>query len=104
MKGCIHCILYAQVLGWRIIAAINIMVFLSTPLISDTTVGVMKAVHQKHLEGLIENTTGTATQLIHSGVLTETARGMPSKSHVPVIHSKTHAKTMGQIPYAGKMY
>ena len=80
------------------------MVFLNTPLISNTIQGSRPVIHQAHLQGLIENTIGTVGPRVYGGVLTETARGMPSKSKIPVIHSKTQAERMGQVPYAGPNY
>ena len=79
------------------------MVFLNTPLISNTTSGGPHIIRQKHLEGLIENTTGSFINKVIGGILTETVRGNP-KAHIPVIHTKTHPKTMGQVPYAGPKY
>ena len=80
------------------------MVFLNTPLIHDTRSGGPHTIHQKHLEGLVENTIGDAGAKVYGGVLTQTARGMPSKSHIPVIHSKTNPKKEGMTPYAGPKY
>ena len=80
------------------------MVFLQHPLLHDTRQGGPHVIHQAHLMGLVENTIGDAGAKVYGGVLTETARGMPSKSHIPVIHSKTHSERMGQVPYAGPKY
>lgn len=80
------------------------MVFLNTPLVENTTQGGRAVIHQANLAGLVENTIGSAAPKVFAGVLTETARGMPSKTKIPVIHSKTQAEKMGQIPYAGPQY
>lgn len=80
------------------------MVFLNTPLVENTTQGGRAVIHMANLQGLIENTIGNAGPQVFAGVLTETARGMPSKSKIPVINSKTQAKTQGQIPYAGPKF
>jgi len=79
------------------------MVFLNTPLVSDTTAGGRHVINVKHMEGLVENTTGSFMPEVIGGVLTETVTGTP-KSHIPIIHSKTQAATMGQVPYAGRKY
>lgn len=50
------------------------------------------------------NTIGSAAPIVYGGILTETSRGMPSKSHIPVIRSKTQPKKEGMVPYAGKYY
>ena len=80
------------------------MIFLQTPLIHDTQSGGPPVIHQKNLEGLIMNTIGSAAPIVYGGILTETSRGMPSKSHIPVIRSKTQPKKEGMVPYAGKYY
>jgi len=80
------------------------MVFLQAPLLRNTQQGGREIIHQKHLEGLIVNTIGTVGPKVYGGVLTETARGMPSKAHIPVIRSKTQATKEGQVPYAGPKY
>jgi hypothetical protein len=79
------------------------MVFLNTPLVSDTTSGGPRVIPQKHLQGLVENTTGKFMAEVIGGILTQTVRGNP-KSHIPIIRSKTQAATMGQVPYAGPKY
>lgn len=82
---------------------------LKAPLISDTRTGKDGAVHARHLEGLVVNTTGSAGAMAAmNGVLTDTRIGTPhssSRELLPaMMKTKTHSKTMGQVPYAGKNY
>lgn len=79
------------------------MVFLNAPLLHVTTSGGPPTIHQAHLQGLVENTTGMFMDKVIGGILKETVRGSP-KAHIPLIRSKTHAQTMGQVPYAGPKY
>jgi hypothetical protein len=104
VKRRIHCILTTKVFYQKIFVGYTIMVFLNTPLIQNTTQGSRPVIHMKNLAGLVENTIGSAAPKVIAGVLTETARGMPSKSKIPVIHSKTQPMTQGQVPYAGPKY
>ena len=76
------------------------MTFLNTPLVTDTRGGGPHVIKQKNIEGLIENTTGSAMNLVFGGVLTETS-GRSPKTKIPVIHSKTQPKREGMVPYAG---
>lgn len=83
----------------------NPPLFLNTQLITDTRVNSLGVIPMKHMEGLIDNTTGSASNIIMGGVITDTTRGVkPSSIHVPPIRVKTKAKRLGQVPYAGKMY
>lgn len=82
---------------------------LKAPLVSNTRTGKDTGASAKHLEGLVVNTTGTAGAMaVMNGVLTDTRVGTPhssSRELLPaMIHTKTHSKTMGQVPYAGKKY
>lgn len=81
------------------------MVFLEHSLVRDTRVNSPHAVKQKGMEGLIQNTLGSVGPMVYGGILTDTKIGTKmSKAHIPVIHTKTHAKRMGQVPYAGPNY
>ena len=72
----------------------------------DTRIGSPKIVRQGNLEGLLQNTiAGYEPVQIYGGILTDTKIGSHfGKTHIPVIHSKTQPKHMGQIPYPGKQY
>ena len=79
------------------------MVFLKTPLVTDTRGGGPHVIRQQNIEGLVQNTTGSAMNVVIGGVLTETSERSP-KSKIPVIHSKTQPKREGMVPYAGQKY
>lgn len=78
-------------------------------IIHDTTQGVQKDVHMKHLDRLVSQTTGVPQgKPIMHGILTQTVKGEPN---TPEYHKVPHhevghtqARRMGQVPYAGKEY
>lgn len=82
------------------------MVFLQTPLVTDTRIHSPKLLKTEALNGLLQNTiAGYQPVQIFGGILTDTKIGSHfGKSHVPVIRSKTHAKQLGMVPYPGKHY
>jgi hypothetical protein len=77
-------------------------------LVSNTKVGKEKSVKMGHMSGLIEKTTGEGVGAILSGILVDTKPGRGKvvdsvmKSNEP--KPKTMARSMGQVPYAGKKY
>lgn len=79
-------------------------------ILKNTMVNSPKDVKEKHLDRLIANTTGTPREKpIMDGVLASTIpahmKDVPELHKVPKHEvGKTHAKRMGQVPYAGKMY
>ena len=82
------------------------MVFLQTPLITDTRMNSPKLLKSNHIEGLLMNTVaGFEPVQIHGGIIIDTKIGSHyDKRHVPVIHQKTQPKRLGMIPYPGKQY
>ena len=82
---------------------------LRAPLLTETRTGKAGDAVASHLEGLVVNTTGTAgVMAAMNGVLTDTRMGTPhssSRELLPaMIKTKTHAKSSGQVPYAGPKY
>ena len=77
-------------------------------IVSNTKVGKERAVKMGHMAGLIEKTQGEGVNGILSGVLVDTKPTRMKKvdsvmkSHDP--KPKTTARSMGQVPYSGKMY
>jgi len=80
-------------------------------IIHDTQVGLHKHVHMSGLERMVVQRTGLpAGTPTMEGIIANTKHAIPNKN-VPELHkvaaghrSKTHSKSMGQVPYAGKMY
>lgn len=78
-------------------------------IIHDTTHGLQKDVHMKHLDRLVSKTTGVPLESpVLAGVITRTT---PHEPITPEFHKlpshevgKTQARSMGQVPYAGKEY
>lgn len=78
-------------------------------IVSNTKVGTEKSVKMGHMRGLVEKTQGDGVNAVLSGVLAETKPSRVGKvvDSVMKSHEKkraTQARSMGQIPYAGKMY
>lgn len=77
--------------------------------VTNTMIGKDRGVHEKHLDHLISQTTGTPSgRPIMEGVLTSTKHGAMDKD-VPELHKthhrgKTQPKRMGQVPYGGSKY
>jgi len=80
------------------------------PIIHDTMKNAPKDVKEKHLAGLVSKTTGVPMgSPVMAGVLEHTVpasrRDVPEIRKVPKDEvGKTKSKTMGQVPYSGKMY
>jgi hypothetical protein len=78
-------------------------------LVRDTKMNAPKDIHEKHLAGLIQKTTGVpAGSGLMMGVLENTTG---KRRDVPELHKvgkgevgKTQTKRMGQSPYTGPKY
>lgn len=79
-------------------------------IVQKTTKDAPMDVHMKGLSRLVANTTGVPREKpIMDGVIASTIpthmKAVPEYHKVPKHdQGKTHAKRMGQVPYAGKMY
>lgn len=78
-------------------------------LVSNTKVGKEMSVKMGHMRGLIEKTQGDGVNAVLSGVLVSTKPTRVGKVTDSVMKSDepkraTQARSMGQIPYAGKKY
>lgn len=79
-------------------------------IITDTTVGSGREVKERHLDRLITQTTGIPREKpLMDGVIDSTIpahmKDVPEFHKVPAKEvGKTHAKRMGQVPYAGPKY
>lgn len=78
-------------------------------IVSNTKAGKEKSVRMSHMRGLVEKTQGDGVNAVLSGVLVDTkptrvgkVEDSVMKSHEP--KRATQARSMGQIPYAGKKY
>lgn len=77
-------------------------------IIKDTMVNSPRDVKEKHLDRLIAQTTGIPREHpIMEGIISVTVP--KHMKDVPELHKvndkgKTQPRTMGQVPYAGKMY
>jgi hypothetical protein len=80
------------------------------PILRDTTMNVQMDVKEKHLAGLVSNTTGVPMgSPMMAGVLQSTVpagrRDAPEIRKVPSAEvGKTQSKKMGQVPFAGRKY
>ena len=79
-------------------------------LVMKTTKNAPHDVHMKDLSRLVANTTGMLRDTpVMDGVVASTVpthmKSVPEYHKVPAHDvGKTHAKRMGQVPYAGKKY
>ena len=80
------------------------------PILRDTMANAPRDIKEKHLAGLVSQTTGVPTgTAVMTGVLESTVpssrRDVPEIRKVPKDEvGKTKSKRMGLVPYAGKMY
>lgn len=78
-------------------------------IIKDTMSNIHRPIHMKGIDGLVVKTTGKAEgSPTLEGVIANTKHAIQDKN-VPELHKthhigKTQARSMGQVPFAGKMY
>lgn len=77
-------------------------------LVIDTKKNIPMDVKQKNLMNLILETTGMpGTSMLMESILADTKQGIKNTDVPELMKSKrgkTNPKTMGQIPYGGKMF
>jgi hypothetical protein len=77
-------------------------------IIKDTMVNSPRDIKEKHLDRLIAQTTGIPREHpIMEGIISATVpKHMKDVPELHKVHDKgkTQPRTMGQVPYAGKMY
>jgi hypothetical protein len=76
-------------------------------LVMNTQQNIPRDVKQRNLMNLILETTGMPGSSMLESILTDTKQGIKSTDVPELMKSKrgkTNPKTMGQVPYGGKMF